>query len=830
MFQSKKRWLSKILPCVILLVVAVFVAPHVIQAAGAQSGARALLKQTLDYCDSMDQTKYTADTWEAFQTEKAEAQTVYDNTTFTDSAYSNARDELEKVKAALMYVPSEKEANPAIYRELTADEIVAEMGAGWNLGNTMDGHTDFTPSETALQSVATTKELIKAVHDLGFNTIRIPVTWGTMINDKKGYAIKSKWISRVQDIVDYCISQDMYVIINIQDDGAEQTGWLRVAANDIDPVYEKFEGVWRSIAERFKNYDEHLIFESMNEITGGEESDEATYRDTQVINNLNQIFVNVVRSTGSNNAVRWLSVPGRYANIDKTTDPKYGFTLPTDVVENRLFVSVHYYDWTFGMQENIDVTTFSYDKVKELAASFQKLVDTFTSKGVPVILGEYGAVNKDNEVKRAYHLEAITRICQLSKVVACYWDQGWYDRTLIPDYSFSLIDRNTGNSIDPAITDAIMRGTYLPAASENYSDIVKDTKVEGITYLKISDENISMVIGDSKKLTTEYAPIDTNDVILWKTDDETVATVSNGNIRARGIGTTTLTAFSQSGSIDKTIHIEVNAKKGDSPVTEINFEKTDYEVKVGGHVNLEPNLTPAGTDAYVTYRSSNEAIASVSALGKIVGKSAGTAYITAAASSGVTKTVRVTVTGADKTNGGQGGEVEAETLAFQDIQEKEVVNLKEIGDTFDLSAVITPSNANATVAFVSSDESIVYVNHEAVTVDSIKGSATVTLTAIGEGSAVITAMTENGLKAQFTVLVGEIQVEPSATVTPPTGTPDTSTGTVDEDKSDIPVAVIVIIVLLSVIGTGGGVIIAILRMKAVKKKQDKEDIKDTQNK
>ena len=122
-----------------------------------------------------------------------------------------------------------------------------------------------TVNETLWQNDETTQALIDAVHDLGFNTVRIPVTWGTMINDED-YSINEKWISRVQDIVDYCIRQDMYVIINIHHDGADQSGWLRVGTDDLPALYEKFEGVWTTIANYFKDYDEHLIFFSPDEV------------------------------------------------------------------------------------------------------------------------------------------------------------------------------------------------------------------------------------------------------------------------------------------------------------------------------------------------------------------------------------------------------------------------------------------------------------------------------------------------------------------------------------------------------------------------------------
>lgn len=534
-------------------------------------------------------------------------------------------------------------SNPLSFRDLTVDEMVAEMGAGWNLGNTMDGHTGFTPSETLWQDVETTKELIKAVHDLGFNTIRVPVTWGTMIDDENGYAINETWMSRVQDIVDYCISQDIYVIINIHHDGAEQTGWLRVAADDIEPVYEKFEHVWRIIAERFKDYDEHLIFESMNEVTGGVDTTEGVIRDTKVIMNLNQIFVDVVRSTGSNNEKRWLSVPGRYTNIDKMTDPKIGFDLPKDTIENRIFASVHYYDYTFGMVETLGVTLFSYDSALKLAKSFEKLQERFTSKGIPVILGEYGAINKMNTIERAYHVEALTRFCQEFGIVACYWDQGWYDLSMEPDYSYTLVDRKTGKSIYPEITDAIMRGTYLPSKSEDYSDIVKDPEIIKIDQIILEEDNVILTLGENKKLTAKLTPEESNDLLLWKTQDERIATVFNGNIRARGIGKTNIIAFSQSGSIEKVIPVTVMAKESSTPATAIVIEKDSYELITGSHIFLNATIEPAGSDEFLTYHSSNEDIVTVSPLGKVVAKATGRAYITMTASNGLTKTVKITV-------------------------------------------------------------------------------------------------------------------------------------------------------------------------------------------
>ncbi|MFA5676695.1 MAG: glycoside hydrolase family 5 protein, partial [Christensenellales bacterium] len=324
------------------------------------------------------------------------------------------------------------------FRDLSAAQITKEMGIGWNLGNTMDGHSAFMPSETAWQSVATTSGLIDAVHDFGFNTVRIPVTWGLKIDDENNYAIDTMWLNRVREVADYCLAQDMYVIINIHHDGAEQTGWLRVAAKDGEfvTVKEKFARVWEQIALAFSGYDEHVIFESMNEVKSDDDTREGILRDFQAINELNRIFVDTVRKTGGNNTRRWLLVPGRYTNIVNTTNKENGFALPEDPWndENRLMVSVHDYDYSFGLLETMGITSWSEDSALKMAGNFQKLIDNFTSGGIPVVLGEYGAVNKNNTEARAYYYEVMARLSRLSGVVCCVWDNGWYDMTRDPDY------------------------------------------------------------------------------------------------------------------------------------------------------------------------------------------------------------------------------------------------------------------------------------------------------------------------------------------------------------------------------------------------------------
>ena len=608
-----------------------------------ETGERDKLKMTLDYCDKMSNLPYTDNSWQAFQTALAEAKTKYENASLSGEEYASARSALEKVKANLVFVSSEDKGNPRPFRVLTPKEMTEEMGAGWNLGNTMDGHTGFTPAETAWQPYVTTKAMIKSVHDLGINTVRIPVTWGTMIDDENNYKINEKWISRVQDIVDYCISLDMYAIINIHHDGAEQEGWLKVASEDIDSVYEKYERVWRCIAERFKDYDEHLIFESMNEVTSGTNDKASVLFDNPIIMNLNQIFTNVVRSTGSNNTQRWLSVPGHYALPSAVTNKDYKFEIPKDTVSDRLFVAAHIYAGpsNFYMSKDMSATVCELSACTDMLNKIKVMGTTWSDKGVPVIIGEFGCFNKNNPKERAYYVEIFNRACKnAGMLVPCYWDQGWFDRSQTPaDYSFSIIDRGNCKPIDKEVTDGLIRGIEL---SGDVSSIVKNPEIIPFTDINTDKESVDLVIGEGVKINAETAPSSSNDVLLWSSDDESIATVYRGKIRARGIGTTTIKAFSQSGSAQKVITVNVMALENSS-ADKIETKKDSYRLAVGQYDYIDAKIPEASENSFIFYKSSDSGIVTVSSTGKIVAVKKGFAVITVVSSGGGTKTVPVVV-------------------------------------------------------------------------------------------------------------------------------------------------------------------------------------------
>ncbi|MCD8327685.1 MAG: cellulase family glycosylhydrolase [Ruminococcus sp.] len=603
---------------------------------------RSNLKLTLDYIATMDSSKYTEDSWAALQDALVVAQAEYDNSSATAASLKSARDTLENVKANLIFATEGDDGSNAMpFRELTGAETVAEMGMGINLGNTMDGHSSFTPAETAWQSTVTTKEYITALHDAGYNTLRVPVTWGNMIDDDDDYSINENWLNRVQEIVDYAIEQDMYVIINVHHDGAEQTGWLRVAADDIDAVMEKFEGVWRTIATRFKDYDEHLIFESMNEVTCGKtestkNASEAVNYDTPIMVNLNQLFVNTVRSTGSNNTKRWLTAVAHYANNGSSSL----FTMPNDTynTDNRLMFAAHIYSDVDGV----------LSRLKTMYNKFSKL-------GIPMYLGEYGrtlstdatSASGYNDPYRAYYNEVTNRACQVYGICPIVWDQGFGDEGELQTGLYSYWNRAELRPIFKSITDASARGTLLEPSDLNlsgdFSDITYDTvygvEVTEMTSITPSATEVELTIGDETTLTASYAPSDSNDVIVWTTDNEDVVTVYNGLIRAKGIGITTVHAKSLSGSVDVEIEVTVNPTESDETAV-ITTDMETYEVVNSRGINIEAS---ASNGDLLTYRTTNSEVATVNSQGRVYGIANGEAYIVITAESGATKTVKVVV-------------------------------------------------------------------------------------------------------------------------------------------------------------------------------------------
>lgn len=365
-------------------------------------------------------------------------------------------------------------------------DIAADMGAGWNLGNQLEANSGGTPNETAWSNPVVTQELISAVADAGFKSVRVPVSYLSMIDDANGYAVDSAWLDRVEEVVQYCYAEGLYVIINVHGDGYNSIdgGWL--LCNDLENqeyICEKYDALWKQVAERFKDYDEHLIFEAMNEEFDGETYAGDINREYYAnINNYNQIFIDAVRSTGAKNTHRYLMITGWNTNIDYTVGD-YGFEMPTDpdctAGENRLMMSVHYYDpWDYCGEENIKTYLWgargqaaieagvassgmgNWGQEDFLDGQMQKLYDSYISQNIPVVIGEYGCIDKTTadannpgeiQANRVYYNGYLAGKAASMGIIPVYWDNG-HNST----YGFGLFDRSTYEQTQPEIISAII--------------------------------------------------------------------------------------------------------------------------------------------------------------------------------------------------------------------------------------------------------------------------------------------------------------------------------------------------------------------------------------
>ncbi|MGN1109042.1 MAG: glycoside hydrolase family 5 protein, partial [Oscillospiraceae bacterium] len=340
--------------------------------------------------------------------------------------------------------------------DITALELTADIKVGWNIGNTLDatGGSGLT-QETSWGNPAVTPELIQAVKDAGFNAVRIPTTWERQMDDNN--VIREDWIARVQEIVDYAYSRDMYVILNMHHEE-----WYQPYADKEEEISAKMTACWTQIAERFKDYDEHLIFEGMNEPrwkntefewNGG--NDEGR----QVVNHLNKVFVDAVRATGGNNQYRFLMVCPYAANSSESA--LSALEIPDD---DRLIVSVHaYIPYSFALQNpGSDKWLASKPnctkEINELADVLDRL---FISKGQAVIVGECGAMNRENEEYRAQWAEYY--FAKFKEIgVPCFW---WDNGSFYSGETFGLFDRRTNEVKYPVLLEAMMKGASGESAA-----------------------------------------------------------------------------------------------------------------------------------------------------------------------------------------------------------------------------------------------------------------------------------------------------------------------------------------------------------------------------
>lgn len=340
-------------------------------------------------------------------------------------------------------------------RALTSLQLSPHMGAGWNLGNALES----IGGETAWGNPATTQALLNAVAAAGFKTVRIPVSW-------KQYAdandvISTTWLARVAEVVGYAQKAGLFAIINIHWDG----GWMQPTLAAQATANARITSFWTQIAKHFKAYDDTLLFAGTNEVMVEGDYGPPKPEYVTVQNGFNQAFVTAVRATGGNNAVRHLVVQGFNTNIDHTVNFA---VMPTDTTADRLMMEVHYYDpydftlndksaiWQWGAGATDPAATATWGDAAYTDAQFQKMKTRFVDRGIPVVLGEFGAIRRTEHAgAEAYRLAwdaYIARSARAHGLVPIYWDAG----AARDNHSMGLFDRTSNQPVYPELIAALV--------------------------------------------------------------------------------------------------------------------------------------------------------------------------------------------------------------------------------------------------------------------------------------------------------------------------------------------------------------------------------------
>ncbi len=401
----------------------------------------------------------TADQAEVVQSDEKDKEDIKtDETTVSEDPQEDTKDAGQRIETVTSSTGLSARTVPAGHedmRGLNATELVAELRCGWNLGNSLDS----AGSETNWGNPATTKEMIDAIAAKGFNTIRIPVSWG-QYTEKQGdvYVIRQTWLERVGDVVDYAIENDMYVILNTH----HETGWLIPTDKMMGDSADKFADIWTQIAVYFNDYGDHLIFEGLNEPRdeGGEKEWEGgTAENRRIISELEDAFVETVRATGGNNEKRLLLITSEAAcfmdsalkDVHVPDDPYVG-------------VSIHAYtpyDFTFSHDGDYDHWDGSHKS--DIVWTFGQINKYFLSKGVPVVMTEFGAERKgssseNNDEEVVKWMRDYMTLASKYKVPVVIWDNNLVNGN---GERFGLFNRKTLKWEREEVVDALIEG-YQP--------------------------------------------------------------------------------------------------------------------------------------------------------------------------------------------------------------------------------------------------------------------------------------------------------------------------------------------------------------------------------
>ncbi len=350
-----------------------------------------------------------------------------------------------------------------------AQRLADAMGLGINLGNTLDCVSreehgfQGLDMEMAWGNPKTTREMITAIREGGFKTMRLPVSWHKHVSGPDD-VIDPAWLERVREVMGWCLDEGMIVQLNTHHDVF--TNFLEPDAAGYPRAAEYLKNVWTQIAEAFKDVPgNRLVFEPMNEVRVWGASYEWTpdldnpdcLTAMENINRLNEVFVKTVRNAGGENANRFLIIPGYSTSTEGACWD--GFRLPEDTVKDRMLVAAHVYSpahFAFLLKDGENQTTFDLNDIKStgpIDERHEKLYEKFVKNGIPVTINEFSVADKDNDPERVKCLAYTVAKARSLGIQCCYWDNGKISE--IGD-AMGIFDRNTCTFVKPEMLNAML--------------------------------------------------------------------------------------------------------------------------------------------------------------------------------------------------------------------------------------------------------------------------------------------------------------------------------------------------------------------------------------
>ncbi|MGP4109503.1 cellulase family glycosylhydrolase [Streptomyces sp. 4N509B] len=378
-------------------------------------------------------------------------------------------------------------------RMTVAEQTVAAMQPGWNLGNSLDATG---ADETSWGNPRITRELLGGIRDEGFNSIRIPVTWGQHQGAAPDYTIEPAYLSRVQEVVDWALDEGFYVMLNVHHDSWQ---WVNQMPTQHDTVLDRFTATWEQIAEAFRDAPaDRLLFESINEPQFAGSSGDA--QNAELLHELNTAFHGLVRDSGGQNADRLLVLPTLHTSADQARLDELVATF-AELNDPNLIATFHYYGfWPFSVNV-AGYTRFDAETQADLTNAFDRVYNTFVSQGVPVILGEYGLLGFDRHTgtiqqgEKLKFFEFLGGYARERQITTMWWDNGQhFDRTALSWRDQSLIRQIRSSwSVDSATaaTDQI-----FVRAGEPTTDTTVALDLAGNSLTTISHDGTELVRGE----------------------------------------------------------------------------------------------------------------------------------------------------------------------------------------------------------------------------------------------------------------------------------------------------------------------------------------------